>query len=80
MNTLDYSQLCYEEKRELLRNNGSFISERRHNGEGRRTLYALYDFYVEVVYDVLDHERYLRVMEDYFTSQTRLEGISIVLN
>ncbi|MDA0972207.1 MAG: hypothetical protein O2867_00590 [Bacteroidetes bacterium] len=80
MNTLDYVSLNYDEKRELIRINGSFISEMQNESSGRRTIYALYGFFVEVFMDECGVERYIRVLKNCFDTRMSLEGIIINLN
>lgn len=76
----DYTTLCYAEKRELLRLNGSFIAEKDSRARGKRAIYALYDFYVEVDYSLSDQERYIRVLDSYYKAEEQPEGILINLN
>ncbi|NNC84144.1 MAG: hypothetical protein HKN79_11255 [Flavobacteriales bacterium] len=80
MSTREYSSLSYEEKRELLRMNGSFVAEHTNSKKGKRTIYALYGFFVELNYDLSNQERYIRVYDNYFKTDTQVEGIRISLN
>lgn len=80
MRTQEYTELNYDEKRELLRLNGSFLGERSEDRRGRKTIYALYGFFVEIEYNNRNQERCIRVVENYFDTDTQLEGIFINLN
>ena len=80
MTTFQYVSLNYEEKRELIRVNGSFLTEKQHEKLGKRTIYALYGFFVEVCIDAFGHERYIRVIENFYESDSSLEGVLINLN
>ncbi len=80
MSTREYTALTYEEKRELLRLNGSFLAEKLDESKGKKAIYALYGFFVELDYDLSDNERYIRVVDNYFDTDHQLEGIFINLN
>ena len=80
MSTREYAALTYQEKKELLRVNGSFVAERNNSAKGKRTIYALFGFFVELNYDLTDQVKYIRVFENYFDSDTRVDGILINLN
>jgi|GEM_PF-2620533 len=80
MTNFEYVSLTYDEKRELIRVKGSFLSEKQNEKNGKRTIYALYSFFVEVCIDALGHERYIRVIDNYFESESSLEGVLINLN
>jgi hypothetical protein len=80
MSTIEYTALPYEEKRELLRLNGSFLAEKVIGSSGKKAIYALYGFFVELDYDLSNNERYIRVVESYFDTDHQLEGIFINLN
>jgi len=80
MSTRDYAALSYEEKRELLRINGNFVSEKIDSSAGRSAVFALYGFYVEMNYDLSNHVRYIRVMGNCYEAETSCEKISINLN
>lgn len=80
MSTREYVALSYEEKRELLRINGSFLSEKGTRDEGKRAIYALYGFFVELEFDPDNNERYIRVVDSFFDTDHQLEGIFINLN
>jgi hypothetical protein len=80
MTKFQYVSLNYEEKKELIRVNGSFLVEKQNETHGKRTIYALYGFFVEVSFDAEGHERYIRVIENYFESESSLEGVLINLN
>ncbi len=80
MSTREYTALTYGEKRELLRLNGSFLAEKVIDSKGKKAIYALYGFFVELDYDSSDNERYIRVVDSYFDTDHQLEGIFINLN
>ena len=80
MSTREYASLSYQEKKELLRLNGSFVAEHSNSKLGKRTIYALYGFFVELNYDLSNQERYIRVHESYFKTDTQVDGILINLN
>jgi hypothetical protein len=80
MNTREYAALSYQEKRELLRVRGSFVAERTNSQKGKRAIYALFGFFVELNYDLSDQERYIRVHDSYFMTDTQVDGILINLN
>lgn len=80
MSTREYIALTYLEKRELLRLNGSFLAEKVIDSKGKKAIYALYGFFVELDYDSSNNERYIRVVDTYFDTDHQLEGIFINLN
>jgi hypothetical protein len=80
MTTLEYRHLSYEEKKELLRVNGSFLSEKSNSNKGKLSIYSLYGFFVEVSYNKKNQEKYIRVLSSYFDTESQLEGMWIHLN
>jgi len=80
MSTREYSALTYQEKKELLRLNGNFVAERVNSKRGKRAIYSLYGFFVEMNYNLSDQEKYIRVHESYFETDTQVDRILINLN
>jgi len=80
MTTLEYKHLGYAEKKELLRVNGSFLQEKYQEDSGKRSVYSLFGFFVEVAYNQNNQERYIRVLDSYFETESQLEGLFITLN
>lgn len=80
MTTLNFKHLSYAEQKEVLRVNGSFLQEKFSPETGKRNVYSLFGFFVEVSYNQKNQERYIRVLESYFDTESQLEGMWISLN
>jgi len=81
MRVKDFKDMGFNEQKEILKRFGIFSHDRFSSSSGKRTMYQVFGFMVEVNYHFNNRIHYIRVMERELTRHRGLvEDIRIHLN
>lgn len=78
MNISEYKQLELNKRASILWENGTFIEDRIMYGKYKICTYSLFDFFVEVFYDIHDNSiKRINALEDEIDWKGYLDSINL---